>query len=151
MRVMEDNYRKKMQLGQDGNALVQLAYEGATVPTWGIWPFYDANQPYFDAIQDLRTQYPSDQFSLDQTNSLLSGAGLSPGDITLKYVVNSETNEDKRADLLIQAQSTIVEDQPWVIFYSPNTTMVLNSRVGGYALTPLWIWSSWAADLSGTQ
>ena len=24
MRVMEDNYRKKMALGQDGNALVQL-------------------------------------------------------------------------------------------------------------------------------
>jgi peptide/nickel transport system substrate-binding protein len=63
---------------------------------------------------------------------------------------NAETDEDKRADLLIQAQSTIVQDQPWVIFYSPNTTMVLNSRVGGYALSPLWIWSSWAADLSGT-
>jgi peptide/nickel transport system substrate-binding protein len=64
---------------------------------------------------------------------------------------NAEADGDKRADLLIQAQSMIVEDQPWVIFYSPNTTMVLNSRAGGYALTPLWIWSSWAADISGTQ
>jgi peptide/nickel transport system substrate-binding protein len=63
---------------------------------------------------------------------------------------NAEADQNKRADLLIQAQSKIVEDQPWVIFYSPSTTMVLNSRVGGYALSPLWIWSSWAADLSGT-
>jgi peptide/nickel transport system substrate-binding protein len=88
----------------DRNALVQLAYEGATVPTWGIWPFYDANQPYFDAIQDLRSQYPSDQFNLDQTNSLLSSAGLSPSDITLNYVVNSETNEDMKVAQVVSDQ-----------------------------------------------
>jgi membrane associated rhomboid family serine protease len=31
MRVMEDNYRKKMQLGQDGNALVQLVVINAVL------------------------------------------------------------------------------------------------------------------------
>ena len=34
----------------DRQSLTTLAYEGATVPSWGIWPFYDANQTYFDAI-----------------------------------------------------------------------------------------------------
>src|ERR1700743_2844136 len=31
MRVMEDNYRKKMVLGQDGNALVQLVIINAVL------------------------------------------------------------------------------------------------------------------------
>jgi len=99
----------------DRNSLVQLAYEGATVPTWGIWPFYDANQPYFDAISDLRAQYPSDQFNLDQTNSLLSSAGLSPSDITLKYVVNSETNEDMKV-------AQVVSDQLRAAGFNVNVT-----------------------------
>jgi peptide/nickel transport system substrate-binding protein len=99
----------------DRNALAQLAYEGATVPTWGIWPFYDANQPYFDAVSDLRAQYPSDQFDLSQTNSLLSSAGVNASDITLKYVVNAETNEDMKV-------AQVVSDQLRAAGFNVNVT-----------------------------
>lgn len=56
----------------------------------------------------------------------------------------------ERATLLTQAQAQIVEDQPWVVFYSPKTLMALNKRVGGYQLRPLYYWDAWAADISGT-
>ena len=36
--------RWAMSYAIDRQAISTLAYEGATVPTWGIWPFYDANQ-----------------------------------------------------------------------------------------------------------
>jgi peptide/nickel transport system substrate-binding protein len=88
----------------DRDALVELAYGGATVPSWGIWPFYDPNQPYFDAISDLRAQYPSDRFSPDQTSSLLSAAGVNPSDITLDYVVDYQTNEDMKVAQVVSDQ-----------------------------------------------
>jgi membrane associated rhomboid family serine protease len=45
MRVMEDNYRKRMVLGQDGNALVQLVVVNASlfVILKFIWLIYDLN------------------------------------------------------------------------------------------------------------
>src|ERR1700709_2801284 len=45
MRVMEDNYRKKMQLGQDGNALVQLVVINAVlfVILKFVYVIYDLN------------------------------------------------------------------------------------------------------------
>ena len=46
----------------DRNAISALAYDGATVPSWGIWPFYDGNTAFFDAASDVRAQYPSDAF-----------------------------------------------------------------------------------------
>lgn len=110
----------------DRNSLVQLAYEGATVPTWGVWPFYDANQPYFDAIGDLRAQYPSDQFNLDQTNSMLSAAGVNASDITLKYVVNSENNEDMK---VMQVVSDQLRTAGFNVNVSPLTGGVLNDTI----------------------
>lgn len=78
----------------DRNAIAGLAYEGATVPSWGIWPFYDANQVFFDAISDLRTQYPTDTFDQAQAVSLLQQAGVDPSTMTLKYVVNGDSTEE---------------------------------------------------------
>ena len=88
----------------DRQSLVNLAYEGATVPTWGIWPFYDANKPFFDAVSDLRQQYPSDQYDPDKAASLLSQAGVNPGDLHLKYVVNSDANEDQKVAQVVSDQ-----------------------------------------------
>jgi peptide/nickel transport system substrate-binding protein len=88
----------------DRNAIAQLAYEGATVPTWGIWPFYNALQPYFDAIQDLRQQYPSDQYDPDKSAQLLQQAGVNPGDITLKYLVDGSSNEEVKVSQVLADQ-----------------------------------------------
>ena len=57
----------------------------------------------------------------------------------------------ERAQLLTQAQAIIVEDQPTSIFYSPDTILVMNKRLTGYDVRPLWYWDPFAADLSGAS
>ena len=88
----------------DRNAIAQLAYEGGTVPTWGLWPFYNALQPYFDAIQDLRAQYPTDAYDPDKSASLLSQAGVNASDIHLKYLVDSSSNEEMKVSQVLADQ-----------------------------------------------
>jgi peptide/nickel transport system substrate-binding protein len=88
----------------DRNAIANLAYEGATVPTWGIWPFYNALQPYFDAIQDLRQQYPSDAYDPDKSAQLFQQAGVNPADIHLKYVVDGTSNEEVKVSQVLADQ-----------------------------------------------
>jgi peptide/nickel transport system substrate-binding protein len=100
----------------DRQSIVDLAYEGTTVPAWGIWPEYDGNQPYFEAIGDLRTQYPSDAYDPDKGKEMLTAAGVSPGDLNLRYVVNADSTEEMTvatvlADQLIAAGIN-VEIQP---------------------------------------
>jgi peptide/nickel transport system substrate-binding protein len=60
------------------------------------------------------------------------------------------TDPDERARLLAEAQAIVVEDQPWIVFYSPNALMVLNKRLGGYQIRPLTYWDPFAGDFSGT-
>ena len=60
------------------------------------------------------------------------------------------TDPAERANLLIQAQAMIVQDQPTAIFYSPYTFMILNKRLGGYQIRPTWYWDPFVADFSGT-
>ena len=88
----------------DRNAIAQLAYEGGTVPTWGLWPFYNALQPYFDAIQDLRAQYPTDAYDPDKSASLLSQAGVNASDIHLKYLVDNGSNEEMKVSQVLADQ-----------------------------------------------
>ena len=63
----------------DWQSVVDLAYEGATVPAWGIWPAYDGLNPYFDAIQDLREQYPTATYDSAKAEELLTSAGYQKG------------------------------------------------------------------------
>lgn len=63
----------------------------------------------------------------------------------------TETDEAKRTQEFISAQKKIVDDQSWIILFSPTTNMPLSTKLGGYDIRPLWYWDSgWAADLSGT-
>jgi peptide/nickel transport system substrate-binding protein len=55
----------------------------------------------------------------------------------------------ERARLLSEAQALVMEDQPWILFYTPNTLMALNKRIGGYALRPLYYWDPFVGDFSG--
>jgi peptide/nickel transport system substrate-binding protein len=90
----------------DRQKIVNLAYEGVTTTAWGIWPNYDANTPYFEAISDLRKQYPSDAYDPTKAKELLAQAGLKPGDLTLKYVVNSDAAEDMKVATVLADQLT---------------------------------------------
>ena len=41
-------------------------------------------------------------------------------------------------------------DQPWIVYYSPDSVMVLNTRLGGYQIRPLTYWDPFVADFSAT-
>ncbi len=88
----------------DRKAIVNLAYEGTTTPTWGVWPFYDGLKPYFEAIKDLRAQYPSDATDPKKAAGLLEAAGL-------KKVGNDWTTADgKKLELLYLVDSNSGEE-----------------------------------------
>ncbi len=100
----------------DRQAIVDLAYEGTTVPAWGIWPEYDGNKPYFDAITDLREQYPSAAHDPAKAKELFTQAGVDPKSLKLRYLVNADSNEEmKVAQVLadqLNAAGLDVEVQP---------------------------------------
>lgn len=99
----------------DRQAVVNLAYEGTTVPSWGIWPFYDGLTPYFEAISDLRAEYPSDAFDLAKAEELLAAQGYSKnaddkwadanGPIPhMTFLVDGNSNEDMKVGTVIVDQ-----------------------------------------------
>jgi peptide/nickel transport system substrate-binding protein len=100
----------------DRQAIVDLAYEGTTTPAWGIWPEYDANLPYFEAIGDLREQYPVDLYDPDKATELFEQAGVSPGDLSLRFLINADSNEEMKVATVIadqlRAADIEVETQP---------------------------------------
>lgn len=99
----------------DWGAVVNLAYEGATVPSWGIWPFYEGLKPYFDAIQDLREKYPTATHDPAKAEELLTAAGYKKGadgywasaageKLHLNFLVNADDPEAMKV-------TTVVADQ----------------------------------------
>jgi peptide/nickel transport system substrate-binding protein len=99
----------------DRQAIVNLAYEGTTVPSWGIWPFYDGNTPYFDAIQDLRDQYPTTAYDPAKAAELFESIGYTKGSdgyfvsaagerLTLRYVVDSSSTEEMKVSAVLADQ-----------------------------------------------
>jgi peptide/nickel transport system substrate-binding protein len=88
----------------DRQAVVDLAYEGTTVPAWGIWPEYSGNLPYFDSIKDLRDQYPVDKYDPDKATELLTQAGVKASDIKIRYVYDSSSNEDGKVAQVLSDQ-----------------------------------------------
>ena len=100
----------------DRQAVVDLAYEGTTTPAWNIWPEYDGNKPYTDAITDLHEQYPVESYDPARAEELLTSVGLTPSDITLRYVVDADNVEEQKNSQVIADQLTAaginVEVQP---------------------------------------
>lgn len=89
----------------DRQAVVDLAYEGATTPLWGLWPEYSGYESTFAAIQDLREQYQPGTTDTDQATQLFEQAGVSPEDLgTLRFVVNADSNEEMRAAQVVADQ-----------------------------------------------
>jgi peptide/nickel transport system substrate-binding protein len=111
----------------DRQAIVNLAYEGTTVPSWGIWPFYGGNQPYFDAIQDLRDQYPTDVYDPAKAAELFESIGYTKGAdgywasasgerLKVRYLVESSSTEEMKVSAVLadqlEAGGIEVEVQP---------------------------------------
>lgn len=88
----------------DRQGVVDLAYEGATTPAWGIWPDYDANKPYADAIADLLKQYPSGTYDEAKGLQMFKDAGVDVSTLNLTYLVDSSSNEEMRVAQVIADQ-----------------------------------------------
>ncbi|HSH82850.1 MAG TPA: ABC transporter substrate-binding protein, partial [Herpetosiphonaceae bacterium] len=98
----------------DRQAIVNLAYEGTTVPAWGIWPLYDGLQPYFEAIQDLRDTHQVEAFDPARAEELFTTAGLTKsGDtwttaegapLKVTYLVNADSNEEMKVSQVLADQ-----------------------------------------------
>jgi len=111
----------------DRDAIVALAYEGITMPAWGIWPLYDGLQPQFDAVQDLLEQYPTTAYDPAKAEELFQSIGYekdadgkwtSPeGEkLTIRYVVDATSTEEMKVSAVLsdqlEAQGIEVEIQP---------------------------------------
>jgi peptide/nickel transport system substrate-binding protein len=109
------------------DVIVDLAYEGTTVPSWGIWPFYDGMQPYFDAVQDLLEQYPTTAYDVARAEEILGSIGYSKGSdgiwasadgekLHVTYLVNGDSSEEMRVSTVLadqlEAAGIEVEVQP---------------------------------------
>jgi peptide/nickel transport system substrate-binding protein len=110
----------------DWQAIVNLAYEGTTTPSWGIWPFYDGLKPYFDAIQDLRDKYPTATYDPAKSAELFESLGYEKGSdgywaldgerLKVRYVVNATSTEEMKVSAVLadqlEAGGIEVEVQP---------------------------------------
>ncbi|HXF61190.1 MAG TPA: ABC transporter substrate-binding protein [Caldilineaceae bacterium] len=118
----------------DREAIVNLAYEGTTVPSWGIWPFYDGLQPYFDAIEDLRAEYAPEAYDQAAAEELLAAAGYSKNSeglwtsadgepLSAVFLVNGDSNEEMKMSTVIADQLNAAGIQ---VELQPLTGSVLN-------------------------
>jgi peptide/nickel transport system substrate-binding protein len=89
----------------DRDAIVQLAYEGTTIPAQGIWPSYDAMTPYMDSVADLYEANPI-AYDPDRAAELFAEAGVDPADITLRYLVESDSVEQVKLSQVLADQLT---------------------------------------------
>jgi peptide/nickel transport system substrate-binding protein len=111
----------------DREQIVDLAYQGTTLTSWGIWPYYDGLTPYFDAISDLRQQYPSDAQDLARAEELLTSIGMSKNadgnwmtaagqPLQVTYLVNADSGEEMRVATVLadqlEAAGIMVDRQP---------------------------------------
>jgi peptide/nickel transport system substrate-binding protein len=87
----------------DRDAIVALAYEGTTIPAEGVWPSYEAVQPYMDSVADVYAEYPVG-YDPDRAAELFAAAGVDPSDLTLRYTVNSDSVEDVKVSQVLADQ-----------------------------------------------
>ena len=75
----DPNVRWAISYAIDRDQLVKFGYLGAGVPTQLPYPAYPPLQPFVDAAKDLLAQYPTNEFNLDKSAQLLTGAGFAKG------------------------------------------------------------------------
>jgi peptide/nickel transport system substrate-binding protein len=88
----------------DRKGVVDLAYEGATTPAWGIWPDYDAVKPYHEAISDLLQQYPTNEYDQAKGLQMFKDMGVDVSTLNLTYVVDATSNEEQKVSQVIADQ-----------------------------------------------
>jgi len=107
--------RQALSFMIDRQAVVKLAYDGTTVPSWGIWPAYDGLKPYFDSVQDLVKKYRVGEYAPDDAAKILTAQGYKlNGDkkwasadgkvLSLSYVVDGGSTEEINVAAVVSDQ-----------------------------------------------
>ncbi|MBN1287132.1 MAG: ABC transporter substrate-binding protein [Anaerolineae bacterium] len=107
--------RRALSFYIDRQAVVDLAYEGTTVPSWGVWPFYDGLDPYFDAIQDLITQDRMGEYDPAAGDEIMTALGYAKNAdglwasadgalVHVNYVVDASSTEETRVGKVVADQ-----------------------------------------------
>ncbi len=58
-----------------------------------------------------------------------------------------ELDEEKRRQMLVEAQKLIAADQPWIFFEHSKWYMPMTKGLTGYKVTALWYWDAFTRDL----
>jgi peptide/nickel transport system substrate-binding protein len=98
-------------------AIASLAYDRTTVPTPYIFPAYGGYQEYFDAIQNLITQYEPTAYNPAKATAIFQSLGWTKGAdgvwvtgngtrVAMLYLVSSQTNtvEQRRVSEVLAQQ-----------------------------------------------
>jgi peptide/nickel transport system substrate-binding protein len=98
----------------DREAIINLAYEGTTLPAWGVWPLYTGLLPYFDAISDLIDEHAVDQYDPDRAEEYFAEIGYERGPdgyfaqngvrLTVNLVANADSPESMRVAQVLADQ-----------------------------------------------
>ncbi len=59
----------------------------------------------------------------------------------------SEPDNTKRADKMIEAEKIIAEETPWIVFGHQKQMLVINNGYEGYLPNPLWYWDPFLKDV----
>src|SRR5829696_6150224 len=59
----------------------------------------------------------------------------------------AELDEEKRQQMLVDAQKLIAADQPWIFFEHNKWYMPMTKGIAGYKITALWYWDAFTRDL----
>lgn len=107
--------RQALSFMIDRDAITKLAYEGTTVKSWGIWPFYDGLKPYFDAVQDLVKKYRVGEYAPDEGAKIMTAQGYKQNAdkkwvgadgkvLTLNYLVQGDSTEEIKVAAVLSDQ-----------------------------------------------
>ena len=90
----------------DRDVISKIAYEGVTVPSWGMFPYYGGLKPYFDAIKDLIKKYEPTKYDPVKAEKIFTDLGFKKVDgiwvtpngtrLEMTYVVNPKDAEDMK-------------------------------------------------------
>lgn len=99
----------------DREAVVNLAFGGTTMASWGVWPYFEGLKPYFDAIQDLIEKYPTTAYDPAKAEELLQSIGYQKGadgawvspegkKLQVTYLVNADSGREMRTARVVADQ-----------------------------------------------
>jgi peptide/nickel transport system substrate-binding protein len=57
------------------------------------------------------------------------------------------TDDEKRAELMIEITKIIAEDTPWILIDHPKQMLAVNKDIEGYSIVPLWYWDAFMKDV----